>query len=156
MLQNILDIEVKLFANEENNDDTTPIKYTHMLEENANLCFKIFNAVKRLQEDLDKVRQQQKDDDKEEEEGLVNLVRSSQFDNIKTAYIEAYWKYNAVVRRYEDKISDESLVGEYRTNTLTQLVIILSFISGITGRYHHSNATMRGGRSRPHLGSNAD
>ncbi|XP_065075005.1 interaptin-like [Ochlerotatus camptorhynchus] len=109
--QNILDIEVNLFADENDNGDTGSVNVSQRLDENANLCFKIFNAVKRLQEDLDKLKQQQQNDDTEEEEGLVNLVRRTQFDNIKTAYIDAYWKYNAVVRRYEDEIKDKSLVA---------------------------------------------
>ncbi|XP_065075006.1 syntaxin-1B-like [Ochlerotatus camptorhynchus] len=118
--QNILDIEVNLFADENDNDDTGSVNVSQRLDENANLCFKIFNAVKRLQEDLDKLKQQQQNDDTEEEEGLVNLVRRTQFDNIKTAYIDAYWKYNAVVRRYEDEIKDKSLVVS-STEDLTTL-----------------------------------
>ncbi|XP_065074995.1 syntaxin-1B-like [Ochlerotatus camptorhynchus] len=106
--QNILDIEVNLFADENDNGDTGSVNVSQRLDENAKLCFKISNAVKRLQEDLDKPKQQ--NDDTEKEDGLANLVRSTQFGSIKTAYIDAYWKYNAVVRRYKDKINDKRLV----------------------------------------------
>ncbi|XP_065074874.1 syntaxin-1A-like [Ochlerotatus camptorhynchus] len=97
--RNILDIEVHLFCE-------GLIKASQKLKDNANLCYRIFGAVKGLQMEQDsKWDVRRKYCGKvERDEDLVSRVRSTQFESIKMAYIAVYWKYNAMVHRYEDTI----------------------------------------------------
>lgn len=105
--RNVLDIEVQLFCEGLN-------KASQLLKENANLCYRIFTAVKELQTDLDKKWNARRKycGKVEREEDLVSRVRSTQFESIKKAYIAVYWKYNAMVHRYEDTIRKNGSVGE--------------------------------------------
>ncbi|XP_062548194.1 syntaxin-1B-like isoform X1 [Armigeres subalbatus] len=107
--RNVTDIEVNIFC-----EGWT--KASQRLRENANLCYRIYGAVKRLPGELDNKKKavSRKDCGAEEEDfdgdNLVNRIRSVQFESIKTAYTKAYWKYDAVVRRYEDKVKRSSIV----------------------------------------------
>nr|XP_019535416.2 syntaxin-1A homolog [Aedes albopictus] len=106
--RNITDIEVNIFC-----EGWT--KAYQKLRENANLCYRIYGAVKRLPGELDGKKKAVSSREcgvvgDGEEDDLVNRVRSVQFESIKTAYTKAYWKYDAVVRRYEDTVRRSSVV----------------------------------------------
>ncbi|XP_058467313.1 syntaxin-3-like [Malaya genurostris] len=92
--RNILDVEVNIFS--EGFD-----KAVRKLKENAQLCYKIYSAVKRMQNDLSKQQWRA-------QEEIVSRVRSMQYESIKAAYLKAYWKYDAVVRRFEETIKQNS------------------------------------------------
>ncbi|KAL9695856.1 hypothetical protein quinque_015141 [Culex quinquefasciatus] len=86
--RNILDIEVHLFSE-------GFAKARTKIRENGNLCFRIYSAVRAMQTELDNRRDQ---------DDLVSRVRSVQFEGVKQAYIRTYWKYDGVVRRFEDTV----------------------------------------------------
>uniref|UniRef100_A0A8D8HBA7 Syntaxin-124 n=1 Tax=Culex pipiens TaxID=7175 RepID=A0A8D8HBA7_CULPI len=43
-------------------------------------------------------------DNRRDQDDLVSRVRSVQFEGVKQAYIRTYWKYDGVVRRFEDTV----------------------------------------------------
>ncbi|XP_058813612.1 syntaxin-1B-like [Topomyia yanbarensis] len=94
--RNILDIEVNIFS--EGFD-----KAGRKMKENATLCYKIYSAVKRMQNEL--TTQQWR-----EQEEVVSRVRSVQYDSIKAAYLKAYWHYEALVGRLEETIKLNSCI----------------------------------------------
>ncbi|EAT38668.1 AAEL009464-PA, partial [Aedes aegypti] len=123
--RNITDIEVNIFC-----EGWT--KAYQKLRENANLCYRIYGAVKRLPGELEDKKkavpsQECRGDGDIGEDDVVNRVRSVQFESIKTAYTKAYWKYDAVVRRYEDTVRRNSVVvpipNEYSTADTTDPLV---------------------------------
>ncbi|EAT38666.1 AAEL009463-PA, partial [Aedes aegypti] len=94
--QNVLDIEKELFGG-------GSIKASQKLGANARLCDKIHSAVRRLQEDLQKLNQQKAEGNAESSENndMVSKVRHIQFESVKAAYYETYWKFRKLVMHYE-------------------------------------------------------
>ncbi|XP_053699256.1 syntaxin-3-like [Sabethes cyaneus] len=93
---NVLEVEVNIFSEGFS-------KAESKLRENADLCYQIYTAVKHMQTELQ--NQQWR-----EEEEVVSRVRSVQFERIKEAYLKAYWKYQAVVRRFEESIDKNGFI----------------------------------------------
>ncbi|XP_055586871.1 syntaxin-4-like [Uranotaenia lowii] len=102
--RNVLDIEVNIFCEGFS-------KAGHKLKENANLCYKIYTSVRKMQADFERGGVRPKIDD---DDDLVARVRSVQFEGIKKEYISAYWKYHSVIRRYEDLVSRPHLIQSSR------------------------------------------
>ncbi|XP_062709452.1 syntaxin-19-like [Aedes albopictus] len=100
------DLQQNVQAIEEELVGQGSIKASQKLGDNATLCHKIFNAVKGLQADLENLRQQKDEESIEprESDDLVSLVRSTQFESVKTAYFEAYWRFHSLVHNYEETV----------------------------------------------------
>ncbi|EDS39515.1 knolle [Culex quinquefasciatus] len=103
--RNIREIESQINGQESFKDDAK-------MAENANLCFRIFSAVKGLQAEMDKQAGSPEVDE------LVREVRRVQFEGVQSAYIEAYWEYDAIVRRYEEEVK-----AKVASNTVSLEVI---------------------------------
>ncbi|XP_062700925.1 uncharacterized protein LOC115264503 isoform X2 [Aedes albopictus] len=97
--QNIQNIEEELTGRRS-------INVSQKLDDNANLCAKIFNAVKGLQTDLQNLskRKDERGGEQRENDDLVSLVRSTQFKSVKTAYFEAFWRFRSLVHNYEETV----------------------------------------------------
>ncbi|XP_021711604.1 syntaxin-19 [Aedes aegypti] len=97
--QNVLDIEKELFGG-------GSIKASQKLGANARLCDKIHSAVRRLQEDLHNLNQQKAEGNAESSENndMVSKVRHIQFESVKAAYYETYWKFRKLVMHYEQVV----------------------------------------------------
>ncbi|KXJ69495.1 hypothetical protein RP20_CCG026792 [Aedes albopictus] len=101
------DLQQNVLAIEEELTGQGSIKASQKLGDNATLCHKIFNAVKGLQADLENLRQQKDEESGEPREcgDLVSMVRSTQFESVRTAYFEAYWRFHLLVQNYEETVS---------------------------------------------------
>nr|XP_029724103.1 syntaxin-19-like [Aedes albopictus] len=101
------DLQQNVLAIEEELAGQGSVKASQKLGDNATLCHKIFNAVKGLQADLENLRQQKDEESGEPREcgDLVSMVRSTQFESVKTAYFEAYWRFHSLVQNYEETVS---------------------------------------------------
>ncbi|KXJ82870.1 hypothetical protein RP20_CCG010723 [Aedes albopictus] len=99
LYKNVLEIEEELAG-------SGSVRVSRKLADNANLCYKIFTAVKVLQADLESLSQQRKDEDGD---NLVSLVRSNQMECVRTAYFEAFWKFRSLVQNYEGIVRKRKL-----------------------------------------------
>ncbi|XP_062538972.1 syntaxin-1A-like [Armigeres subalbatus] len=116
LLRNVDEIE-RAFS------DDASIGSSQMLSDTATLCHKIFNSVKRMQAELEKINQQKSGETRESsgvdgDEGtdLVSLVWSSQLESAKSAYFDAFWKFQTLVRNYEQKMEECKRVVSSQTN----------------------------------------
>lgn len=48
-----------------------------------------------------------------DQDDLVSRVRSVQFEGVKQAYIRTYWKFDGVVRRFEDTVRRGDILSEF-------------------------------------------
>ncbi|XP_055524927.1 syntaxin-1A isoform X1 [Wyeomyia smithii] len=94
--QNILKIEVNIFS-----EGFTKVGCE--LKKNADLCYRIYTAVIQMQVELQNQQWRK-------EEEIVSRVRSVQFQRIKEAYLQTYWKYQSVVQRFEDSITKNCIL----------------------------------------------
>ncbi|KXJ82869.1 hypothetical protein RP20_CCG010722 [Aedes albopictus] len=98
------------------------INVRQQLDDTANLCAKIFNAVKGLQTDLQNLskRKDERGENQRENDDLVSLVRSTQFKSVRTAYFEAFWRFRSVVHNYEETyIKRRSVESSQQSLTLS-------------------------------------
>ncbi|XP_062700920.1 uncharacterized protein LOC115264503 isoform X1 [Aedes albopictus] len=119
--QNIQNIEEELTGRRS-------INVSQKLDDNANLCAKIFNAVKGLQTDLQNLskRKDERGGEQRENDDLVSLVRSTQFKSVKTAYFEAFWRFRSLVHNYEETVRKRRSVGWCDSQAQPSLKIHLS------------------------------